>query len=69
MCSHTLMPTLLLASVNDVGMHDWLEEIGYLAILRPDARKGECQRRMLASCSFGEVTETDDSVISWFESG
>jgi len=31
------MLTLLLASVNDVGMHDWLEEIGYLAILRPDA--------------------------------
>lgn len=35
--THTHMPTLLLDLVSDVGMHDWLGEIGYLAILRPDA--------------------------------
>lgn len=37
LCVHTRVPTLLLALVNDAGMHDWFGEIGYLTILRPDA--------------------------------
>lgn len=42
-------------------MHDWFCEIGYLAILRPDAHSTVCQSKSLASCYFGEVVRLDHS--------